>query len=325
MKRKNTINTLALILTVMMAINPVIAAEMGSTTDSQRIIDVESLQVILEKPSHVIQDRVEQTGLIDKFKTANEVLKDKDVDKKYLVQTLKDLSESINQFTNNYAEITDPLWEGQDALAKTIEKVHLLLARSGGGEPSEKVKKKLKNYDSRLSSLAKSIKAEKNETRKHRLEMVFANILSIRQLVERIGSVQLGSSLESVYVKIIDSLSGLEVALTNATFAVERTRIVLEGQSEFISEYCDLLAGLIDAEDLAKMLAKLNNAGNGIGGVDMSNLDDLVKVFEENMGQTFEQITGNIDAQTSTMVDMPDVGDVDLNDSIERYSNMQEN
>jgi len=326
MKKKNTITTLILILTLLMAVNPAAASDDRGTTDSQRIIDVESLQSRLDDATLPIKNRVEKTKVLEKFKAANETLKNKDVDKKELLANLKDLAEGISMFTSNYYEITDPLWDAQNALAETIEKMQVLLAKCGTGEPSKKVKKQLQNYDARLSSIAKSIKAEKNELRRQRLEMVFANVLSLRNLVERIGATPLGPAMENVYIKIISSLSNLELALTNATFQVEQTRIVLDGQSEFIATYCDILQGLVDAEDLLKVLEKLK--ANGTGGLlslDLSELNQMNADFGENMAQLIEQITTNIDTQSSSMVDAPDIPDVDINESIERYSKMKVN
>ena len=104
--------------------------------------------------------------------------------------------------------------------------------------------------------MAEVIKSETNEERKRRLKMVFANILALRKLTEQAGVIDLGPAQQSVYVKIIEALSNLEMQLTNSTFALEKTRIVLEGQSEFLNDQIVIIDGLIKLEDLSKVVAQ---------------------------------------------------------------------
>ena len=213
-------------------------------------------------------------------------------------------------------------------MAKTIDKVRMLLARSSTGEPSGKVKKILENYDTRLSQLAASIKKEKNEERARRLKLVFANVYALRTLTERAGMIDLGPAQQAVYTKVIDSLSNLELALTSSTFQVERTRIVLAGQAEFIGNYVEILGGLIESEKLAGLLGDLNTAGDGISVLagDLGDLSTKVQAFTSNMNALAERLTINIDHQTTPMIQIPEIEglDMDLDEVIEQYSSDKE-
>ena len=52
-------------------------------------------------------------------------------------------------------------------------------------------------------------------------------MLSLRNLTERAGMIDLGPAQQAVYIKIIESLSNLEVALTNST---DGGNVTVDGQ-----------------------------------------------------------------------------------------------
>jgi len=121
--------------------------------------------------------------------------------------------------------------------------------------------------------------------------------------------------------QIIDSLSNLEMALTNSTFQVEKVRIILEGQADFIDTYGQILGGVIEAESLASMLKDMGGAGQGLGvmGKDLLKLQDRLTVFTESTQGLMERLTGSIDVQTADMVQMPDFDEKDIDRQIEAY------
>jgi len=323
MKNKRNCVAPVVLLTLMLVAGPVLAGKADrGTTDSQRIIDVEKLKAALNEATSPMSKRIRESQLIEKFDAVNDLLQKEDGDNEVLLGALEDLQKEMVQFGERWSELTDPLWRGQDAIAGTIEKVTLLLARSGTGEPSKKVQDSLKNYDKRLSSLASAIKGEENEERKRRLKMVFANVLSLRALTERAGTIDLGPAQQAVYVQIIESLSNLEMALTNSTFQVERVRIVLDGQADFVGTYADVLAGLIEHDKLAKMLADMNSAGNGIGLLagDLGVLNSKLEGFTTHMNALAERLSVNIGAQASNMVTVPGIDEQEVERMIEEYS-----
>ena len=155
-------------------------AELNSaTTDRERIIDVEKLTASLNAATSPISKRIKQSKLSKKFDRVNILLLDEEIDKELLLEALDSLKEEMVAFTQNWSELTDPLWQGQEAIGQTIDKVRGMLARSATGEPTEKVKALLMNYDTRLANLATSLKKEKNEERKGRLKLVFANRVNV--------------------------------------------------------------------------------------------------------------------------------------------------
>jgi len=324
MKTNNSFRTVTVLLAAVLIATGQAADpnESKSTTDKERIIDVEKLKASLNEATSPISKRIRQSHLIEKFDAVNTLLQDKDIDKEKLLQALEGLKDEMNRFTQNWSELTEPLWKGQEAIGETINKVRVMLARSNTGEPSEKVKPLLQNYDKRLAALASAIKNENNEQRKKRLKLVFANVLALRQLTERAGMIDLGPAQQAVYVKIIDSLSNLEVALTNSTFQVERTRIILAGQADFIGNYVDILRGLIESEQLAKVLNEMNAAGEGIGVLagDLGGLSSKLQEFTGHMNALAERLSINIDAQTSVMVEAIDFDEENIDKMIEEYS-----
>jgi hypothetical protein len=313
------------LLLVLLASSQCLLAASG-TTDREQIINVEKLKASLDEATTPISERINRSQLMQKFESVNNLLEQKEVDKEKLVQALEELRNEMDGFTDNWSEITDPLWKGQEAIGQTIEKVRIMLARTNTGEPSEKVRKSLENYDKRLSNLAKTIKNEKNEERSKRMKMIFANVLALRQLTERAGMIDLGPAQQAVYVKIIEALSNLEVALTNSTFQIEKTRIILEGQAEFVGNYVDILKGLIESEKLAKILGQMNSAGDGIAvlGGDLTELNQKCEAFANNMNALAEKLSDSISAQTSEMMESIDFDETEVNKKIEEYSNKKQ-
>lgn len=323
MNTKGRIERVPLVLIMVVAQAPGLLLGAG-TTDSERIINVEALRASLSEATSPIAQRINQSQLGEKFDQVNTLLQETEIDKERLLVALGDLRQEMMEFTENWSQLTDPLWQGQETIGQTIDKVRLLLARNSTGEPSEKVKALLENYDARLSELATSIKGEPDEDRKKRLKLIFANVLSLRQLTERAGQIDLGPAQQAVYARIIESLSNLEGALTQSTFQVERTRIVLRGQAQFIGDYADILKGLIDSEKLASVLADMNEAGDGLSVLagDLNGLNGRIQDFTGHMNALAERLSMNIDRQAAPIVQMPEVEGVgaDIDDMIERYS-----
>jgi len=293
-----------------------------ATRDNEKIINVQQLRAALNEATSPISQRIQDSHLMEKFDAVNQLLQEKDMDKELLLNALQDLQNEMTGFTKSWSEITEPLWQGQEVIGKTIEKVRTLLASSGTGEPTEKIKASLKNYDKRLSELATSLKKEQDEERRSRLKLVFANVLALRQLTEQAGMIDLGPAQQTVYVKIIESLSNLEMALTNSTFQIEKVRILLEGQADFVGTYVGILGGLIESEKLAMVLGEMNSAGEGLGVLtgDLGTLNTRLEQFNKNMTMLAERLAINIDAQTAHVVHVPELDDKEIEKMIEQYS-----
>lgn len=318
--KTNTRNKVIVVLAILVGMisQPVLQAV---ERDGEVVLNVKELKASIEEATSPLSNRISSSQLMEKFDRVNQCLDEKELNKGSLLGALEELRDEMNSFTDNWSEITDPLWRGQDALAGTIEKIRLMLARVNTGEPAEKVKKSLKNYDKRLSNMAQTIKNEKNEERKQRLKMVFANILGLRKLTEQAGMIDLGPAQQSVYVKIIESLSNLEMQLTNSTFALEKTRILLEGQSEFVNTYVDILGGLIEAEELSKVLAQMSNAGDGFAvlGGELDKVNSSIEAFGGKINTLSEKLADNINKNASQSGPAFEYDEQEVDRAIEKY------
>jgi len=292
------------------------------TTDSEKIIDVAKLKAALNEATMPISGRLKDSKLLDQFKKVNSLLEEDEVPKELLLKELKGLKQEMDGFTADFQSCVDPLWEAEESIGETVNRVRTMLAQGKSGEPTKRAKALLKNYDQRLENLAKTIEGEKNEERKKRLRIVFANVLSLRDLVEKSGSINLGPASEAVYIKILTSLTNLELALTNATFSIERTKVVLEGQSEWVGNYCQILEGLIEAENLSNVLAQMNDAGEGIASLnsEVGELSGLSKKFTNMMDKFASKIADHINSQTSDMTHVVNIENVDIDKKIQEYA-----
>lgn len=271
-----------MLLTALLFSAPVASAqESGAgrsrqTTDNERIIDVSQLSEAMQRATEPIGQRLQTSNLKERFEAVNDLLQQSKIDKRKLIDALQGLRGEIGAFTDDWDQVAAPLWDGQDAIGKTIDRVRSLLGQGEIGQASEKTEALLRNYDKRLSSLAKAIEREGDEARRERLKVVFANVLGLRDLTEKAGSINLGPAREAVYAKIVRALQGVEVQLTGTAFALEKARIVLVSQGEFVDAYTDIMTGLIDAEDLVAMLNGMKGSGFDFAGL-VQGLGDLAE------------------------------------------------
>ena len=305
----------------MSIVGPICQAQTG-TMDREYVFNPEQIKATLDCATLPLIEKINNSQLLDQFDQVNELIGSREIDKPRLLKALNSLQAEMTNFTQDWEEVMDPLWRGQEAIGQTIDKVRGLLARASSGEPSEKTKQSLRQYDKRLSDLATAIKKEVNAERRARLKQMFANVLSLRKLTEQMGGIDLGTAQETMYVQIIDSLSNLEMALTNSTFQVEKVRIILGGQAEFINNYSELLGGLIEAEGFVQAFNSLNGAGQGLVGLD-ATLDDFqekVQTFKNGMATMVERTTSSINAQSAQMAQVSEFDDQDIDRQIEAYA-----
>ena len=174
--------------------------------------------------------------------------------------------------------------------------------------------------------MAQTVEAEKDPVRKERLRTVFSNVLALRKLAENCGSVNLGPATEALQVKLIRALSSLQDQLTIATFACEQARVVLISERDFVSDYVDILGGMVEAEKLAKTLADMDTSGQQIGAL-VLNVGDLTKQAEEfgtMMNAFADKLADSIESETARMVqntvEPAELKNVDLDKEIQKYA-----
>ena len=297
----------------------------GAARDKELVVDVSKLTEAVQKATEPLYQRTQSTRLKERFATVNQVLEKEKVDKARLVESLKDLQKELDDFTRNWNEVTDPLWEQQEVIAGTADKVRALMAKGSGGAPSSELKPILDNYERRLQAMAKAIQEEKDPERAARLRSAFGNVLSLRKLVEQSSNLNLTPASQAVYAQTVKALSGLEGQLTTAAFEVEKARIVLVSQSGFIRDYIGIMEGLISAEQLSKELARMKDAGKGIGALAFSvrDLTEETRKFAEMMSGFSGKLAANIEADTAKMAadsaaSLPP--DVDVDAEILKYA-----
>lgn len=296
------------------------------TADRERIIDVSQLTEAMQRATEPIGQRLRTSKLKEQFEVVNELLRQPEIDKRELIDALNGLQGEIGAFTDDWDQVAAPLWEGQGAIGKTIDRVRSLLARGEVGQPSERTEALLQNYDKRLTSLAKAIEQETDEVRRDRLKIVFANVLGLKDLTKKAGSINLGPAREAVFVRIIRALEGVETQLTSTAFSLEKARIVLTSQAEWVELYADTLGGLVAAEDILKMLDGMEESEFDFGFL-VTSLSGLARQgdqFTKSMDGLMEGLVETISEENARLeenfkADLEFAG-LDIDEAIKRYA-----
>ncbi len=273
------------------------------TVDREKIIDVAALAEAMQKATEPVSERIRSSKLEERFALVKSLLERDNFDKQELLNALYDLNDEMDAFVSEWDEVTTPLWDAQDTIAETIDKVRAMMAGGYDVEEGEKSKAILRGYEKRLNTLARQTANERDPVRKARLKKVYANVLSLRNLTERVTSLNLSPAAEAVQVKIIRALGGLQEQLTMATFEVERVRVVLTGLSDFVSNYSGILSGLVEAEQLAQFWAEWNGSATGLGTV-FGDVDSLITTTEEfvsMMDSVASELADSIENETARM------------------------
>lgn len=322
-----------LVVTVMMAavsVAPGLAAAQNSgTRDRERIIDVQTLTQTIQEAAQPVTERMESSPLADRFAEVQAVLEEDEVDKGRLLEALRSLQTDMEGFTEDWESVMEPLWAGQETIAQTIDRVRMMMAQGKGGEQGERTAAMVANYDSRLRTLAQQIQSETDPQRRERLRTVFQNVLSLRELAANIGQANLGPATEALQVRIIEALSALQQQLTLATFDIERIRVILVSESEFVGEYVAILEGMISAEELARALGEMDAEGTGISSL-MMDTEDLrahAQEFADSMNGFASTLVESIETETARAASRnraaPELEDVDIDEAIRRYATPQ--
>jgi len=272
----------------------------GGTRDREKIIDVNTISRAMEKATQPVSNRMKSSRLKECYGRINGILGSEKVDKEALLDSLMDLEGEMDLFLKDWEEMVGPLWGGQDVIAGTINRVVDIIGRGMGGGACEEAEKLINNYDRRLKSLASQIKNESDPLLKERRKKVFANFLALRKLAESSGGIDLGPATTGVHVKIIRALESLQGQITDATFGVEQVRVVLISQKGFVSDYIDVLSGLLNAEELKKWLEATSENGEGFGpiGINVESMVEDARNFGEQMNKLFGQIAGELESGT---------------------------
>ena len=288
----------------------------AQVADREKIIDVRELRAAMARAAEPMAERIRSTALKDHFARVAHYLQQPQVSEAELLYALRGLQDEIDTFTQGWSEVEEPLWEGQEMIGRTIDRVRVMLAKGATEEPSAD--------DRRLTDLARAIKTETDETRKKRLKSLFANTLSLRKLVDVYGRIDLRPASQGMLGQLVKALMHLEDQLTTATFQVERARIVLGQTGDFVGGYIGIVEDLVEAEALAEMLAEMQSAGTGVGAIvtDLSGLAQDVERFTTLMESFMSRIAAKIEIEAAKIAgnfDAEDLATIDIDAEIERY------
>jgi len=304
----------------------------GDTKDTEQIIDVAGISKAVKESTEPLYQAMEDTQLKQRFESVKTLLDKGNVDKDELLVRLKDLKGGIDTFTNQWETIVEPLWAGQDKLARAIESIRSKVPDPSDGDVPAKVRKLLDNYDARLADLARRIKAARDDVSRKRLTRIFQNLLSLRQFTERLGRAGIEKAKIKIMLRTVQVLSRLQDQLMDATFELEKVRSILAGESEFINDYVELLQMARTANDLVATLRDMRQRGKGLGGVSANA--EKVQKMSTDVAKGLEGLSKNIlddlDRELdkiareggSVVVDSPAAATPrpDLSVEIERYS-----
>jgi hypothetical protein len=313
------------------AAGPLLASGASAqVADREKIIDITELREAMQKAAAPMAERIRSTTLKERFERVVAVLQQPDVQESELLEALQALRGEIDAFTTGWSEVEDPLWEGQESIGRTIDRIRAMLAKGTAEEPSGEVAEKVAGYDTRLTDLARAIQGEQDDVRKRRLKTLFANTLSLRKLVEMHGRFDLRPTSQGMLGQLVKALMHLEDQLTTATFQVERARIVLGQTGEFITGYIAIVEDLVQAEALARMLAEMQETGTGVGAVvaEMGLLTQDVEQFASLMEGFMSRIAFQIEAEAIKIAgnfEAQNFQSLDVDAEIQRYLNFPNN
>ncbi|MFP4434975.1 MAG: hypothetical protein ACOCWV_02530 [Planctomycetota bacterium] len=301
----------------------------SATKDSEQIIDVEQITKTVRESTEPLYKSLEDTRLKERFEKVKKLLAAGDVDRDELLRSLRDLKGGIDTFTGKWESIVDPLWAGQEALAKAIDDIRKKVPADADGEMPEKITKLLESYDERLTDLANRIKQAPEGQRRKRLKKVFENVLSLRQFTERLGRSGIHKVKIKLMLRTVQILSRLQDQLLDATFELEKVRSILSSESDFINDYVELLQMAKTANDLLAMLKGMREDGRGLGGIPSKVADVRVSTKEITSGLTkasnsvLDDLEKEIDVMGDEMAadrDAQNLADTDVDVMIEKYT-----
>lgn len=264
----------------------------AETKDTEQIIDVAGISKAIRESTEPLYQALEDTQLKQRFEGVKALLDKGNVDKDELLVRLKDLKGGIDAFTNKWETIVEPLWAGQDTLARAIESIRKKVPDAAGGELPPKVKKLLDSYDARLADLARRIKRTTDAVTRKRLTRIFQNLHSLRQFTDRLGRAGIDKAKTQLMLRTVQVLSRLQDQLMDATFELEKVRSILAGESEFINDYIELLQMARTANDLVATLRDMRQRGKGLGGVSANA--EKVQRMSADVAKGLEGLSKNI-------------------------------
>jgi hypothetical protein len=305
------------------AVALVVSAAHAQQADREQFIDLEKLNQVMAAATQSLAEPLRETTLSERFAEVNSLLQSDQVDKRALVAALEGLSAELTSFVARLDSAA--LFDAEAQVGATIDRVRMLMATGPAGEPTAQIREQVAQHERQLKQLVKAIDDEPDPKRRRRLKIMFAHHLRLKRLKEQMGTVDLSDARMRVFAKTAEALDGLSTQLISAAFRTEEARAILGQQSEFLSTYVEILNGVVGAEEIARVLNGLGDAGSQLGPViaELAIIAEQAAEFGERMDAVALGLSDQIDIvgdNIAVQVDQSDETlDMDVERELERY------
>ena len=294
---------------------PIAAAQQA---DREHFIDIEKLNQVITDATRSIAEPLRETQLSERFAEVNGLLQSEQVDKRALMAALQGLSTELSDFVGRLD--STPLFDAEEQVGQTIDRVRMLMATGPTGAPQSKMKQEVARHEQQLQQLVSVIDDEPDPRRRQRLKIMFAHHLRLKRLKTQLGTIDLSDARMRVFAKTAEALDGLSTQLISAAFRTEEARTILAQQSEFLSTYVEILNGVVGAEEIARVLSGLGDAGTQLGPViaELAIIAEQAAEFGERMDAVALSLSAQIELVGDNIAVQVDQSSVPLDMDIER-------
>ena len=291
--------------------------------DREQFIDIEKLNQVITDATRSIAEPLRETRLSERFAEVNGLLQSDQVDKRALMAALDGLSTELSDFVSRLD--SSPLFDAEEQVGQTIDRVRMLMATGPSGTPQSKMREAVAQHEKQLQQLVSAIDDETDPRRRKRLKIMFAHHLRLKRLKTQLGTIDLSDARMRVFAKTAEALDGLSTQLISAAFRTEEARTILAQQSEFLTTYVEILNGVVGAEEIARVLNGLGDAGTQLGPViaELALIAEQAAEFGERMDAVALTLSDQIELvgdNIAVQVDQSNVSlELDIEHEMARY------
>ena len=298
-------------------------AARAQQADREQFIDIAKLNQVMEAATRSLSEPLRETRLGDRFAEVNGLLRSDQVDKRALVGALEELSSELKVFVAKLDSAA--LFEAEMQVGATIDRIRMLMATGPAGRPNARIAKETAEHERQLKQLVRAIDEEPDPRRQRRLKIMFAHHLRLKRLKQQMGTVDLSDARMRVFARTAEALDGLSTQLLSAAFRTEEARAILAQQSEFLGIYVEILNGVVGAEEIARVLNGLGDAGSQLGPViaELAIIAEQAAAFGDRMDSVALSLSDQIEIvgdNIAVQVDRSDIAlDMDIEGELKRY------
>ena len=308
-------NATLLCVVAAMLMAPVAVAQQA---DREQFIDIERLNQVITDATRSLAEPLRETRLSERFAEVNLLLQSEQVDKRALMGALQGLSTELSEFVARLD--STPLFDAEEQVGRTIDRVRMLMATGPAGKPQTQMKQQIAEHEKQLAQLVRAIDDEPDPRRRQRLKIVFAHHLRLKRLKAQMGTIDLSDARMRIFAKTAEALDGLSTQLISAAFRTEEARTILAQQSEFLGTYVEILNGVVGAEEIARVLSGLGDAGTQLAPViaELALIAEQAAEFGERMDMVALSLSDQIELVGDNIAMQVDQSPLALDLDVER-------